>query len=238
MPVTEASNCTPASAAMRRATMPAEASAVPMTTSGTSHSQGLRYVMSRRTATTMTVVSSSVKSAPSNTAAMSTSKPSGPVRYVRTPSRPSEARVRISAARSLCAETSASGARGTTSSATVPSSDTWAGGMNPSGVRETRSPNAFCWIAATVSAGSFAPSSDANTSRAEVVSASGNVSRMFCTCTDSAESGSPEPGAVSEDAPEPRAKRAATPAKATTSTIQDVRAEVRKRRKPFMVFFH
>jgi len=80
MPVTEASNSTPASAATRRATMPAEASAVPMTMSGTSHSQGLRYVMSSSTATTITVVRSSVKSAPSNTAAMSTSKPSGPVR--------------------------------------------------------------------------------------------------------------------------------------------------------------
>jgi len=109
--------------------------------------------------------------------------------------------------------------------------------MKPSGVSFTRSPKAFCWIAATVSAGRASPFSDANTSRADVVSASGKVSRIFWTWTDSAESGRPEPGAVSDDEPEPSAKRAATPANATTSTIQDVRAEVRKRRKPFIVIF-
>ncbi len=42
MPVIDASSCTPTAAATRRATMPAEASAVPMTMSGTSQSHGLR----------------------------------------------------------------------------------------------------------------------------------------------------------------------------------------------------
>ncbi len=89
-------------------------------------------------------------------------------------------------------------------------------------------------MAATVSADSAAPSSEAKTTSAEVVSASGKVSSTFCTCTDSALSGSPVAGAVSLVAPEPRANSAATPANATTSTIHDVRAEVRKRRKPVM----
>ena len=66
MPEIDASMFSPAGTASACTTLLARPSAAPTTASGTIQSTGLRYVMIRRAATTMTVTSSSRKSAPAN----------------------------------------------------------------------------------------------------------------------------------------------------------------------------
>ena len=97
-----------------------------------------------KTATMITVESSRVKFAPANTPAMSTWKPSGPVMYTSRPAGMSSLAIaRISAMRSLRSAFSSISAKGTVMTATVPSSETCAGGTNasPSSSPEVKSRN-------------------------------------------------------------------------------------------------
>ena len=104
-------------------------SASPTTTKGTIHSQGLRYVMISKIATTRTVASSRLVLAPSKTLAMSAEKPAGPVTCACRPrGRSARTIVRISATLSAVASTSLLAASGTVTNATVPSFEITGGG--------------------------------------------------------------------------------------------------------------
>ena len=183
--------------------------------------------MMSRIATTMTVVSNSVTLAPSNTAAMSTSNPSGPVsRAVSPPGRSSDAEARSSAARSACVSRFASIWSGTVTNATVPSSEMAGGGTKPSGVKSARL--AAAAVTASTSASVNSSPSRSKTISPTVESLFGKPSRRASAMAESADAGSPTAGAASLLLPEPAAKRAPAISTAPSRTIQEVRAAVMK----------
>ena len=143
------------------------------------------------------------------------------------PVRPSAATARSSSARSACTPTSETMSRGTGTSATVESSDTAGGGTKSS--EESSARSVVRAVIAAMSSASSSPDSRVKTSSAEVPSALGSCSCSASTWAASALSGSPTGGAVSSSLPEPAAKIATEAARATTRTIQEVRAAVMNR---------
>ncbi len=128
MPDVEPSGLMPSPLATAVPTTAATRSAKPMTTSGTSHSTGERYVTISSRATTAAVTASSVMLAPENEFAMSAPNAGPPVTSVRRSSgKPSAALCRSALTASPSANPVRSAFIGTTATAAAPSADTWAG---------------------------------------------------------------------------------------------------------------